>query len=393
MSALPKLILRKGKEKPFQKGHPWIFSGAVAEVQGNPLPGDVGEVYSSGGEFIGVGHLNLRSQIVCRLLSNKRVETDLTFFRERFSKARLLRSETFNALPDAFRLVNGEGDFLPGLIVDRYGEVWVVQCLTAGMDRSKELIVQLLVEDYQAQWVYERSDSALRHEEGLAERTGLLYGDGFPQSVVILEEGARFRVDVGRGQKTGFYLDQRANRLHLRTFSRGKRVLDCFSYSGAFSIHAALGGAKELTLVDSSQEALAAAEGHFLMNRLQDVKRHLIRGDAFEVMRELRGPYDIVILDPPPFARKRGHLPGASRGYKDLNLQALRLLEEGGLLFTFSCSHHMDWDLFQKVVFSAAVDAGRKVQLLERRGHPMDHPVNLCHPEGEYLRGFVYRVL
>lgn len=391
MVLLPKLILKKGKEKPFRQGHPWVFSGAVAEVQGDLLPGDVGEVYSAEGEFFGIGHLNPRSQIVCRFLSDRREEIGLTFFRERFSKAHRLRSEILSGGTNAYRLVNGEGDFLPGLIVDRYGEMWVLQCLTAGMERSKALIVQLLVEEYGAKWVYERSDSALCEEEGLPERTGFLYGKDHSGAVTITEEGIQFRVDVRRGQKTGFYLDQRENRLRLRSLSRDKRVLDCFCYSGGFSIYAALGGARELTLVDSSQEALAAAEEHFQMNGLQGVKRHSIRGDAFEVLRKLSGPYDIIILDPPPFARKKGHLLRASRGYKDLNLQALRLLKEGGFLFTFSCSHHMSWDLFQKVLFSAAVDGGRKVQLLERRGHPVDHPVNLSHPEGEYLKGFVCR--
>lgn len=393
MSILPKVFLKKGREKPFRNGHPWVFSGAVAKVDGDPSPGDVAEVYSSDGEFIGVAHVNLRSQIVCRFLSDKKEEIGSGFFRERFSKACLLRDEILPPGTNAYRLVNGEGDFLPGLVVDRYGETWVIQCLTAGMERSKPLLIDLLQKEYRAKWVYERSDAAVCAEEGLPERRGLLCGGERPEPVVIVEGGARFRVDVEKGQKTGFYLDQRENRLRLRALSQGKKVLDCFCYAGAFSIHAALGGARELTLVDSSQEALAAAEEHFLLNGLHGVKRQLIRGDAFEVMRELTGPYDIVILDPPPFARKKSHLYGASRGYKDLNLQALRLLKEGGLLLTFSCSHHMDWDLFQKVVFAAAVDGGRKVQLLERRGHPVDHPVNVCHPEGEYLKGFICRVI
>jgi 23S rRNA (cytosine1962-C5)-methyltransferase len=200
-------------------------------------------------------------------------------------------------------------------------------------------------------------------------------------------------VNVKKGQKTGFYLDQRENRFSLRELSKGKKILDCFSYTGAFSIHAASGSAKEVTLIDSSEEALAIAEEHFRLNRLEKVPHRSIRGDVFEIMRGLKPGYDIVILDPPPFAKKKGHLPSASRGYKELNLWAFRLLNQEGLLFTFSCSHHMSWDLFQKIVFSAALDSGRSVQLIGRMGHPFDHPINICHPEGEYLKGLICRVL
>jgi 23S rRNA (cytosine1962-C5)-methyltransferase len=290
-------------------------------------------------------------------------------------------------------MVNGEGDFLPGLIMDRYGDTLVLQCLTAGMERWKESLTDLLAREFLPQTLWERSDVATRGEEGLVEASGLLYGKDVPNFVEIQEHGCCFRVDVKRGQKTGFYLDQRENRFSLRELSRGKKVLDCFSYTGPFSVHAGLGGAKELTLVDSSAEALAIAEEHFDLNHLGHIPREMIRGDAFEVLRSLQPGYDIVVLDPPPFARKKSHVPSASRGYKDLNLLAFRLLEEGGLLYTFSCSHHVNGDLFQKIVFSAAVDAGRDVQLLSRRGHPADHLINLYHPEGEYLKGLVCRVL
>jgi len=241
--------------------------------------------------------------------------------------------------------------------------------------------------------IYERSDVTSRREEGLPQLRGPLYGDEVPDRIEIEEYGCRFRVDVKEGQKTGFYLDQRENRFSLREVSHGKKVLDCFCYSGGFSIHAGMGGAGDITLIDSSEEALEKVKDHFALNHLEGIRPRLIKGDGFEVMRSLEPDYDLVVLDPPPFAKKKTHLPAASRGYKDLNLQAFRLLKRGGLLFTFSCSHHMNWDLFQKVVFSAAVDAGRKVQLLGRRGHPIDHPVNLSHPEGEYLRGFVFGVL
>jgi 23S rRNA (cytosine1962-C5)-methyltransferase len=393
MLTLPKIILKRGKEKPLQRGHPWVFSGAVERVEGDVSPGDTGEVYSFQGQFLGSGHVNLQSQIVFRLLTQKKEELASPLFRERLRKASLLRECGLKGKRNAHRVVNGEGDFLPGLVVDRYGEVFVLQCLTAGMERLKRSLTDLLVSQFQPKSIYERSDVATRKEEGLAETSGLLYGQKVPDRIEIEELGCLFEVDVKKGQKTGFYLDQSENRCLLRKVSQGKRVLDCFSFTGAFSIHAGVTGAKELTLIDSSKEALERVEDHFALNHLRETPRQLIRGDAFEVMRGLEPGYDMVILDPPPFAKKKSHLPKASRGYKDLNLQAFRLMKSGGLLFTFSCSHHMSRELFQKVVFSAAVDAEKKVQLLGRMGHPADHPVDLCHPEGEYLKGLICRVL
>ena len=392
MLVYPRVILKRGKEKPLLRGHPWVFSGAVAKVEGEVSPGDTGEVYSAAGDFLGTGHLNPRSQIFLRLLTRKKEALNIDLFRVRLSRAVALREIWLKNKVQAYRMVNGEGDFLPGLIVDCYGKIFVSQFLTAGMDRLKGPLVDLLVDEFHPQSIYERSDVPARKEEGLSETTGLLYGQEVPDRIETEEYGCRFGVDVKRGQKTGFYLDQRENRFALQELCRGKKVLDCFSYTGAFSVHAALAGAKEITLIDSSEEALVAAEAHFHLNHLERTPRQLIRGDAFRIMRDLGEEFDVVILDPPPFAKKKGHLPGAARGYKDVNLQAFHLLREEGLLLTFSCSHYMNWDLFQKIVFSAAVDAGKKVQLLSRRGHPADHPVDLFHPEGEYLRGLICRV-
>jgi len=393
MAALPKVLLKKGREKPILRGHPWVFSGAVERVEGDVSPGEAGEVYSSDGQYLGAGHLNLRSQIVFRLLTQKKEELGPDFYRERILTAAALRRRWWGGKTSACRIINAEGDFLPGLIVDNYGETLVLQCLTAGMERVKELLTRLLAESLLPQSIYERSDVIVRKEEGLAGSSGLLYGKDVPGQVEIEERGCSFRVNIKRGQKTGFYLDQRENRMAAGELSDGKRVLDCFCYTGAFAIHTGSGGAKEVTLIDSSEEALEMAEGHFSLNRLVRIPRQLIRGDAFEILRTLKQGYDMVILDPPPFVKKKGQLPRATRGYKDLNLLAFRLLNKGGILLTFSCSHHMDRDLFQKVVFSAAVDAGKKVQFLSWKGHPMDHPVNLSHPEGEYLKGLVCRVL
>lgn len=393
MNILPRIILKKGKEKPILRGHPWIFSGAVAGAEGDLVPGEIGEVYSGGGDFLGMGQFNPRSQIILRMLTRRKEVLDASFFRERLLQADALRKRELRGKTDGYRVINGEGDFLPGLIVDRYGKTLVLQCLTAGMERLKGLFVDLLVERFTPESIFERSDVPTRREEGLPELRGLLYGEELPDRVEIEEYGCRFKVDVKEGQKTGFYLDQRENRFSLREISQGRKILDCFCYSGGFSVHAGMGGAGEITLIDSSGEALERVKDHFALNHLEGIRPHLIKGDGFEVMRNLEPGYDIVVLDPPPFAKKKSHLPGASRGYKDLNLQALRLLKKEGLLFTFSCSHHMSWDLFQKIVFAAAVDAGRRVQLLGRKSHPVDHPVNLSHPEGEYLRGLVLRVL
>lgn len=393
MKTLPRIILKKGKEKPLLRGHPWVFSGAVAKIEGDVTPGDLGEVYSKEGQFLGAGHLNPASQIILRLLTQKREPVDIPFFKERISRAARLRENFLKRETNAYRIINGEGDFLPGLIVDRYGETLVLQSLTAGMERVKGALVDLLVSVFKPRSIYERSDVATRRQEGLPEVTGLLFGKEVSDRIEIEEHGCHFQVDVKGGQKTGFYLDQRENRSDLKNLSQGSKVLDCFSYSGAFSIYAGFGGAEEVTLIDSSEEALKRAEEHFYLNALGQIPHRLIRGDAFEVLRSLEPRYDLVILDPPPFAKRKGNLPGASRGYKDLNLQAFHLLRKGGFLFTFSCSHHVSWDFFQKIVFSAAVDGGKEVQLLGRRGHPIDHPVNLCHPEGEYLKGFVCKVL
>jgi 23S rRNA (cytosine1962-C5)-methyltransferase len=393
MAAYPRLILKKGKERPLLRGHPWIFSGAVAKIAGEVSPGEVGEVYSKEGQFLGLGHINPHSQIILRLLTREKQELGEDFFGERISRARILREDWLKRKTNAYRVINGEGDYLPGLIVDRYGEVLVVQCLTAGMDRLKGLLVDLLAKEFRPQSIFERSDTATRNEEGLPESRGLLYGMEVPEFIEIEEYGCHFKVNVERGQKTGFYLDQRENRFSLRRFSEGKRILDCFCYTGGFSIHGGSGGAKEITLIDSSEEALAIAEEHFTLNQLKNISHQFIRGDVFDVMRGLESKYDIVILDPPPFAKKKGHLPSASRGYKDLNLWAFRLLNQDGLLLTFSCSHHMSWDLFQKIVFSAVLDSGRSVQLIGRMGHPQDHPINIYHPEGEYLKGLICRAL
>ena len=393
MPRVPRITLKQGKEKPLLRGHPWVFSGAVAKIEEDISPGDMGEVYSKDGQFLGTGYVNPLSQIVFRLLGQEKLRSLDHLVRGRISRAASLREAWFRGKTNAYRLVNGEGDFLPGLVLDCYGETLVLQVSTAGMERLKPVLIETLVRDFHPRTIFERSDVATRKEEGLPETVGHLYGKEITDRLDIEEYGCRFRVDVGKGQKTGFYLDQRENRFSIREHCKGKRILDCFCYTGAFSVHAGMGKAGEITLIDSSKEALEAARQHLGLNSLSGAHHEEIHGDAFEAMRALRSGYDLIVLDPPPFAKKKSHVLSASKGYKDLNLQAFRLLREDGRLLTFCCSHHVSPDLFQKIVFSAAVDAKKNVQVLARLGHPLDHPANLSHPEGEYLKGLLCKVL
>jgi len=393
MSHVPRIILKQGREKPLLRGHPWVFSGAVAKIEGDISPGDMGEVYSTDGEFLGTGYVNLHSQIIFRLLGKEKLRSLDELVRRRISQAASLREDWFRDKTNAYRLVNGEGDFLPGLVLDRYGETLVLQISTAGTERLKPILIDTLVRDFHPRTIFERSDVPTRKEEGLPETVGHLYGKEVTDQIEIEEYGCRFRVDVKKGQKTGFYLDQRENRFSIREHCAGKKILDCFCYTGAFSVHAGMGKTSEITLVDSSKDALEESKLHLELNSLSPLRHEEIQGDAFDVMRVLSADYDLIILDPPPFAKKKSHILSASRGYKDLNLHAFRLLKEDGLLLTFCCSHHISPDLFQKIVFSAAVDAGKNIQVLARLGHPLDHPVNLSHPEGEYLKGLLCRVL
>jgi len=328
MPHVPRITLKPGKERPLLRGHPWVFSGAVAKIEGGISPGDMGEVYSKDGQFLGTGYVNPHSQIVFRLLGQEKLRSLDQLVRRRISQAASLREAWFRDKTNAYRLVNGEGDFLPGLVLDRYGETLVLQISTAGVERLKPGLIETLVRDFRPRTIFERSDVSTRKEEGLPETVGHLYGKEITDRVDIEEYGCRFGVDVRIGQKTGFYLDQRENRFSIRGQCMGKRVLDCFCYTGAFSVHAGMGKAGELTLIDSSKEALEAAKQHFELNSLSPLRHEEIQGDAFDVMRALSSDYDFVILDPPPFAKKKSHVLSASRGYKDLNLHAFRLLKE-----------------------------------------------------------------
>jgi 23S rRNA (cytosine1962-C5)-methyltransferase len=388
-----RIYLKQGRERPVLNGHPWIFSGAIEESDGARGEAGIADVYDFRRNWIARGLHSPKSQIRVRVLTWKTEALDYDFFSRRISRAYDARRDYLAATTNAYRLINGEGDFLPGLIVDRYGDYFVCQFLTAGMDLFKQEITATLGDLFRSKGIFEKSEGRVREEEGLAASTGVLAGDPPPDSFLIEENGFKFLVDPRRGQKTGFFLDQRDNRALLSTLTKNKTILNAFAYSGAFSVYACGGGAKEVISIDSSRPALELAEQNLALNGFAAVGSELLKGDAFAYLKECGRTFDVIVLDPPSLAPKRSDVAAATGGYKFLNLHALKDLNPGGLLLTFSCSQHLSLDLFQKVVFGAAVDAGRKVSLMRRLGQPLDHPVSLHHPEGEYLKGLVVRVL
>jgi len=393
---LAKVVLKKGKEKSLLRRHPWIFSGAIKRVEGPFQDGDIVDVVDAKGKFLARGYLNTRSQITVRILTWQEEEVDSAFWRRRLEIAIKAREGLF--LPghtEAVRLVNAESDGLPGLVVDQYGQYLVIQFLTLGIERWKETITELLWELLKPKGIYERSDVDVRLKEGLEPVAGLLRGEEPPDRLEIRENGLKFWVDVKRGHKTGFYLDQRENRLRVKGFALGKEVLDAFSYTGAFGVYALSGGAKRVVHVDSSEEALEMAKANVELNGFPVRDEDFVRGDVFEVLREWRKEgrlFDLIVLDPPKFAHSKEQVDDAVRGYKDINLMAMGLLRPGGILFTFSCSGLVPPELFQKAVFWAALDAGKEVQVIGKMSQARDHPFSLNFPEGEYLKGLILRV-
>jgi len=399
-----RVVLKPGRDKPARQRHPWIFSGAVRCIEGDPADGDVVDVVAHDGQFLARGYLNRRSQIVVRLLTwDPHEAVDRGFWRRRLEGA-IQRRHHLPGLEDtdAYRLVHAESDGVPGLVVDRYGDYLVVQFLTLGVERRKVELVGLLEELVRPRGILERSDVDVREKEGLPVRrtdgepvTGVLAGRAPPPLVVARESGHRFWVDLWAGQKTGFYLDQRENRRRVARYCAGRQVLNVFSYTGAFAVYALAAGASHVTNVEASAEALELGQRNLALNRLEAWRVEDVAGDAFQVLRAFRDAgrsFDLIILDPPKFAYSQAQVQAACRGYKDINLLAMHLLRSGGILCTFSCSGLVSAELFQKVVFSAALDAGRDVQVLERLSQGPDHPVLLTFPEGEYLKGLICRM-
>lgn len=390
-----RVILRPGREKSVLRRHPWVFSGAVARIEGRPADGDVVDVLADDGSFLARGTLNRRSQIVVRLLTWSPEEVDEGFFRRRLQAAIRGREPLLAAERGACRLVHAESDGLPGLVVDRYGPFLVVQFLTLGMDQRRGVLVDLLADLLHPWGIYERDDEPVREKEGLPQATGVLWGEAPPELVEIEEGGLRFWVDLREGHKTGFYLDQRENRGKLLRYAAGREVLNAFAYTGGFGLYALRGGAARVVNVDTSERALDLARRNFALNGWGEGQAEFVVGDVFQVLRRYRDEgrrFDLIVLDPPKFAHSATDVPAATRGYKDVNLLAFRLLREEGVLFTFSCSGAISADLFQKVVFGASLDAKRDAQVLERLTQASDHPVLLSFPEGEYLKGLVCRV-
>ncbi len=394
---MPEILLKPERDESLKRKHPWIFSGAIAKVNGQPESGETVEVRGKGGRFYGRAAFSPSSQIQARMWTFDDEAVNAALFRHRLEDAIALRAERLAEEGAACRLVNAESDLLPGVVVDYYAGVVVVQLLTAGAEIWREVIAASLRELLpSASCLYERSDAETRDKEGLPPKAGLLWGEEPPESVEILEEGCRYGVDVRGGHKTGFYLDQRDNRAFLARHAEGAEVLNAFSYTGGFGIAALRAGAASVVNVDASAPSLALARGNAERNGLDAARFTCTEGNVFSVLRAYRAEerrFDLIVLDPPKFVDSRAHLEKASRGYKDINLLACQLLRPKGTLFTFSCSGLMPTDLFQKIVADAALDAGRPAQILQRLGPPSDHPTLLAFPEGSYLKGLICRVL
>jgi 23S rRNA (cytosine1962-C5)-methyltransferase len=393
------LFLKADRYKPVRQRHPWIFSGAIQRVGGAPAPGDLVAVRTQGGDYLATGYYNPQSQIRARLLTwDERETLGPEFWRARLARALAMRRAlALEPATTAYRLVNAEADGLPGLIVDRYGDYLVVQSLTLGIERRKAWLIDALWELLQPAGIVERSEVNVRSKEGLEPATGLLRGVAPPEPLRIQENGLPYYVDVWRGHKTGHYLDQRDNRARVAEprFVAGRRVLNVFAYSGGFGVYAGVRGAQAVTHVDSSAELLAQAQANMQLNGLDRRQDEYITADAFELLRQFRGSgrrFDMIILDPPKFAHSQADITAATRGYKDLNWLACRLLEPGGWLATFSCSGLVSAELFQKVVFGAALDAGRDAQIIYTLTQGPDHPVLLSFPEAAYLKGLLLRI-
>ncbi len=385
------LILKPGRAKSLLRRHPWVFNGAIAQVKGEPQAGETVAVKDSDGAFLAWAAYSAKSQIAARVWSFRETDSiDADFLRARLDAALAYR-DGLRIDSDAQRLVYGEADGLPGVVVDRYGEVLVLQLTAAGAESWRDTLVELLAERFPGSVLFERSDAEVRGLEGLPAKVGPLRGE-LPPELEIAEHGLRFRVDVAHGHKTGFYLDQRDNRRLVGRRAEGRDVLNCFAYTGGFTVHALAGGAASVLTVESSRESMELARRHVAMNGLPEDKCDWRETDVFQELRRLRDAgrrFGLVVLDPPKFAPTHQMAEKAARGYKDINLNAMKLIPPGGLLATFSCSGGVSLDLFQKIVAGAAWDAGAEFRILARLGQAADHPVSLDYPEGEYLKGLL----
>jgi len=395
---IPQVYLKRGKEESLLRRHPWIFSGAVEYIRSEEEPeeGAVVDVFTKHGDFIARGHYQIGS-IAVRVLSFEQEPIDGQWWRRRIASAYDVRRTlglVDNADTTCYRLVHGEGDSLPGLVVDIYGTTAVVQCHSVGMYRSRLAIADAIRETYGGviTAVYDKSSQTVPYNARLNAVDGYLYGSTDHKAAVVLEHGLKFSVDWERGQKTGFFIDQRQNRELVRKYAAGRTVLNTFCYTGGFSVYAMAGGAAEVCSVDSSERAVALADENMRLNFGEGVRHSSLAVDAVEYLKDIGDRYDMIILDPPAFAKHHKVLGNAMQGYKRLNARALSQIRPGGILFTFSCSQAVSKELFRTTVFSAAAIAGRKVRILHQLTQPADHPVDIYHPEGEYLKGLVLYV-
>lgn len=391
--AYKKIILKRGKEESLQRFHPWVFSGAIAHIDNDIEEGDIVDVYSNDGNFIAVGHYQIGS-IAVRVLDFAQRTIDKAFFAERLQKALELRKSIGLIRPDnnAFRLVHGEGDFLPGLVIDVYDKTAVVQAHSPGMHFARDIIASALVDITGGVLcnVYYKSETTLPYKAELDPQNDYIIGSY--DSNIAMENGLKFRVDWLRGQKTGFFVDQRDNRSLLEHYSQGRSVLNMFCYTGGFSFYALRGNAKLVHSVDSSAKAIQLTNENVELNFPGDKRHQAFEEDAFKFLNGIDGKYDLIVLDPPAFAKHKSALKNALVGYRKLNAKAFDKIRPGGILFTFSCSQAVSKEQFRLAVFSAAAQSGRKVRILHQLTQPADHPVSIYHPEGEYLKGLVLYV-
>lgn len=389
----PRIIIKPGRDRSIRQGHPWLFSGAVASVKGNPAPGDVVLAVAGDDEPLALGFFNDRSDIIFRTLTSSIEATvDESFWSLRLRRAQELRRQVVPPGTTAYRLVNAEGDGMPGLVVDRYENVLVVSIATAGIEKYRDAIFDQLGHACSCSCIYERSEGRARRREGLPDRVGPAMGSVPVVPLTIEENHFCFEVDVVSGQKTGFFLDQRDNRKRLGELSRDAEILNCFSYTGGFSVYCAQGGAKKVVSVETSAAANETAKRNLALNGFSPAQHPVIQADVFEYLRKPDEMFDLVILDPPSFAKNKNDIARAARGYKDINMQAMRRLRAGGILATFSCSNYIDGELFEKIVLGAARDAQKTPQWLARLDAGADHPVLLAHPEGLYLKGLLLKI-
>ena len=389
----PQITLKKGREAALLRGHPWMFSGAIAAVTGAPGAGDIVVAQDSAGRPLALGFFNPRTDIAFRVLT-KNCDTIISpdFWHRRLQTAFLLRQKIINPQTNAYRLINAEGDGFPGLIVDVYDSALVISITTAGMEKQKQSILDALISQLKPAVIYEQSQGRSRILEGLENNTCFLLGTDKSGMVEIKENGLKFTVDFIGGQKTGFFLDQRINREKIGALSCNAHVLNCFSYTGAFSAYCAAGGAKRVVSLDISKNACGAARENIQRNGYSSEVHPVVETDVFNYLRNVQENFDLIILDPPAFAKTKRDVNSASRGYKEINLQAMKRLVPGGVLATFSCSNFMEEDLFCKIILGAARDAVVDLRVLARLEAGPDHPILPGHPEGRYLKGLLLAV-